>query len=244
MRQASSPCAPAVIYSSGKNNWGTSVDGVAQADSSTTNADEDANEIADYQVSPEIRARSNRRRVRRHRHLDIAVHPLQPHDFRRQATLIELGGPARALTASQRLASNRRHSPITRPSHSMHSEQLSRRHPPRRHFADRLGRLAPAEIAADLRHRPDQSRVGGLAVHLLATRAEVFVHDSLPFQVLLVVNLAYYIHRRATSPGFRVSQLALFLFMPFVAQWSMGNFITGQRRHPVGAAGADRCGVR
>lgn len=41
-----SPCAPAVIYSAGKNNWGTSGDGVALPDSSATNADEDTNETA------------------------------------------------------------------------------------------------------------------------------------------------------------------------------------------------------
>lgn len=43
---AASPCAPAVIYSAGKNNWGTNEDGTAFADSSANNADEDANEVA------------------------------------------------------------------------------------------------------------------------------------------------------------------------------------------------------
>lgn len=42
----SSPCAPAVIYSHGKNNWGISADGIAHPDASTTNADEDVNEAA------------------------------------------------------------------------------------------------------------------------------------------------------------------------------------------------------
>ena len=41
-----SPCAPAVIYSAGKNNWGYADDGSALADGSTSNADEDANAIA------------------------------------------------------------------------------------------------------------------------------------------------------------------------------------------------------
>ncbi|MEO8410103.1 MAG: type II secretion system protein GspG [Propionivibrio sp.] len=41
-----SPCAPAIIYSQGKNNWGTSAEGVAQPDLSATNADEDNNETA------------------------------------------------------------------------------------------------------------------------------------------------------------------------------------------------------
>ena len=52
--------------------------------------------------------------------------------------------------------------------------------------------------------------------------------STLPFlfQVLLAVNLAYYIHSGNFS-WFRYSQFALFLFFPFVAQWSMGNFITG-----------------
>jgi hypothetical protein len=39
----SSPCAPAVILSHGKNNWGVTPEGVAIADDSATNADEDAN---------------------------------------------------------------------------------------------------------------------------------------------------------------------------------------------------------
>ena len=42
----SSPCAPAVIYSFGKNNWGVSADGSAIADSSSTNTDEDTNAAA------------------------------------------------------------------------------------------------------------------------------------------------------------------------------------------------------
>ncbi|WP_301102181.1 prepilin-type N-terminal cleavage/methylation domain-containing protein [Propionivibrio sp.] len=41
-----SPCAPAVIYSAGKNNWGVTADGTALADESTTNADEDLNASA------------------------------------------------------------------------------------------------------------------------------------------------------------------------------------------------------
>lgn len=39
-------CAPAVIYSSGKNNWGVTENGTLIGDGSATNADEDANEIA------------------------------------------------------------------------------------------------------------------------------------------------------------------------------------------------------
>ncbi|MDR2788161.1 MAG: type II secretion system GspH family protein [Candidatus Accumulibacter sp.] len=42
----SSPCAPAVIFSFGKNNWGSTSDGAAIADDSATNADEDANATA------------------------------------------------------------------------------------------------------------------------------------------------------------------------------------------------------
>ena len=41
-----SPCAPAVIYSAGKNNWGVTEDGTVLADGSTTNADEDINASA------------------------------------------------------------------------------------------------------------------------------------------------------------------------------------------------------
>lgn len=40
---ACSPCAPAVVFSHGKNNWGTSEGGTALADGSATNADEDVN---------------------------------------------------------------------------------------------------------------------------------------------------------------------------------------------------------
>lgn len=39
-------CAPAVIISFGKNNWGTTADGTDLADNSTTNADEDTNAAA------------------------------------------------------------------------------------------------------------------------------------------------------------------------------------------------------
>ena len=45
------------------------------------------------------------------------------------------------------------------------------------------------------------------------------------FQLLLVGNLLVYL-KTLNFDGFRLIQLALFLFMPFVAQWSMGNFIT------------------
>ncbi|MBS1227878.1 MAG: prepilin-type cleavage/methylation protein [Proteobacteria bacterium] len=41
-----SPCAPAVIYSAGKNNWGVTEDGNVIADESSSNADEDANASA------------------------------------------------------------------------------------------------------------------------------------------------------------------------------------------------------
>ncbi|SBT08218.1 Prepilin-type N-terminal cleavage/methylation domain protein [Candidatus Accumulibacter aalborgensis] len=40
---SASPCAPAVIYSTGKNNWGITEDGTALADGSSTNVDEDLN---------------------------------------------------------------------------------------------------------------------------------------------------------------------------------------------------------
>ena len=45
------------------------------------------------------------------------------------------------------------------------------------------------------------------------------------FQLLLVGNLLAYL-RVKNFEVFRLIQLSLFLFMPFVAQWSMGNFIT------------------
>ena len=45
------------------------------------------------------------------------------------------------------------------------------------------------------------------------------------FQLLLVSNLVFFL-RTGNFNFFRYSQLALFLFMPFVVQWSIGNFIT------------------
>jgi class 3 adenylate cyclase len=45
------------------------------------------------------------------------------------------------------------------------------------------------------------------------------------FQLLLVGNLLVYLRTRNFA-AFRVVQLAFFLFVPFVAQWSMGNFIS------------------
>lgn len=45
------------------------------------------------------------------------------------------------------------------------------------------------------------------------------------FQLLLVGNLAVYL-KTHNFDAFRQIQIGLFLFMPFVAQWSMGNFIT------------------
>jgi class 3 adenylate cyclase len=53
------------------------------------------------------------------------------------------------------------------------------------------------------------------------------ISSTIPFifQILLIGNLAFYL-RTLRFGFFRQTQLALFLFMPFVAQWSMGNFIT------------------
>ena len=45
------------------------------------------------------------------------------------------------------------------------------------------------------------------------------------FQLLLVGNLLVYL-RTQNFAAFSVVQLAFFLFVPFVAQWSMGNFIS------------------
>lgn len=51
--------------------------------------------------------------------------------------------------------------------------------------------------------------------------------STLPFlfQLLLAGNLLFYI-KSGRFEWFRLSQLALLLFFPFVAQWSIGNFIT------------------
>jgi len=53
------------------------------------------------------------------------------------------------------------------------------------------------------------------------------ISSTIPFvfQLLLIANLAFYL-KTLNFDFFRQTQLALFLFMPFVAQWSMGNFIT------------------
>lgn len=42
-----SPCVPAVVYSHGKERWGTTDAGVAVPDGSTTNTDEDTNQTGD-----------------------------------------------------------------------------------------------------------------------------------------------------------------------------------------------------
>ena len=51
--------------------------------------------------------------------------------------------------------------------------------------------------------------------------------STLPFafQILLAGNMLFYIKSR-NFDFFRVSQLGLFLFLPFVAQWSGGTIIT------------------
>lgn len=50
---------------------------------------------------------------------------------------------------------------------------------------------------------------------------------TLPFvyQLLLAGNLAVFLYR-GNFRSFRVTQLGLFLFAPFAAQWAIGNFIT------------------
>jgi class 3 adenylate cyclase len=62
----------------------------------------------------------------------------------------------------------------------------------------------------------------------------VFIYWQIPhissaipffFQLLLIANLAFYL-KTLKFELFRQTQLALFLLMPFGAQWSMGNFIT------------------
>ena len=51
--------------------------------------------------------------------------------------------------------------------------------------------------------------------------------STLPFtfQLLIAANLAVYI-KWGNFDFFRISQLAVFLFFPFIVQWSIGNFIT------------------
>jgi class 3 adenylate cyclase len=52
--------------------------------------------------------------------------------------------------------------------------------------------------------------------------------STLPFlyQLALAANLAFFVATNRFD-WFRLSQLTLFLFFPFIAQWSMGNFISG-----------------
>jgi len=45
------------------------------------------------------------------------------------------------------------------------------------------------------------------------------------FQLLLVGNLVYFLNS-GNFEWFRITQLSLFLFAPFIVQWSIGNFIT------------------
>ena len=45
------------------------------------------------------------------------------------------------------------------------------------------------------------------------------------FQLMLIGNFLVYLKTRDFN-AFRLIQLSLFLFMPFAAQWSMGNFIS------------------
>ena len=45
------------------------------------------------------------------------------------------------------------------------------------------------------------------------------------FQIMLVANLLFFF-KSGNFDFFRYSQLALFLFAPFVIQWGIGNFIT------------------
>ena len=48
---------------------------------------------------------------------------------------------------------------------------------------------------------------------------------SFLFQLALAGNLVYYL-KSGNFALFRVTQLGLFLFVPFIVQWSIGNFIT------------------
>ena len=47
----------------------------------------------------------------------------------------------------------------------------------------------------------------------------------LVFQLALAANLAYYL-KSGNFEAFRLTQLSIILFAPFVVQWSIGNFIT------------------
>ena len=49
---------------------------------------------------------------------------------------------------------------------------------------------------------------------------------ALVFQGLLLGNLAFFL-KNGNFPLFRLTQLGLFMVLPFVAQWRLGNFING-----------------
>jgi adenylate cyclase len=68
--------------------------------------------------------------------------------------------------------------------------------------------------------------------------------SNLPFalQLMLVCNLLVYL-KTLNFNVFRLIQLSLFLFTPFVAQWSIGSFITASGISLWGVAGAHRRGA-
>ena len=57
----------------------------------------------------------------------------------------------------------------------------------------------------------------------LGIRFEILV--PLGFQLLSAASLVYYL-RSGNFVAFRFAQVSLFLFVPFVMQWGMGNFVT------------------
>ena len=64
-----------------------------------------------------------------------------------------------------------------------------------------------------------------MAVHILAAGPQFSTTVPFAFQLLLAGNMAIYLKTRNFDLS-AIPQLGLFLFMPFVAQWSIGNFIT------------------
>ena len=106
---------------------------------------------------------------------------------------------------------------------------------PHKSFSERL-RLAGLEPTDDEEQRLNKSLLmlaTGLTCVASTTWAMLYSYlgpefsTSLPliFQLLLAGNMALYLRTR-NFDFFRVTQLGLLLFLPFIAQWAAGNFIS------------------
>jgi hypothetical protein len=106
-----------------------------------------------------------------------------------------------------------------------------------RHRARRQRGTAAQQIAADARHRPRQRRHHGLGGDLLGLGPQFSATLPLAFQLLLAGNMLSTCARNFEY--FRVSQLGLFLFLPFRRAVEQRHHFQ-QRRPDLGAARPDR----